>query len=783
MTEDATCRKYVIPRLKSAGWTDDQVVEQFRITHGRVVPLHRRYTRTKERQTDYLLQVTPGIAVALVEAKREYKLPSDGLQQGMRDAQDLDLPLAYASNGHGIVEHDFDTGLQTDRDDFPTPTEAWSRYLAYKGITEQPAADNLVLPFTRDLRNPDGTVKEPRYYQAVAIQRSVAAISEGRKRLLLTMATGSGKTFTALQVVWKLWNDNWLGRKPRVLYLADRRILVDQPISREFRPVFGDAVWKIQGEAKTGREIYFALYQSLADSGDDLGIFRDYKPDYFDLIIVDECHRGSSTDDSNWRAVLKHYAPATQLGMTATPLREENRDTYNYFGEPIFEYSLAEGIEDGFLAPYRVRRVVLSPDAYGWEPDPGQLDRFSKEIPPGLYGTKDFERVVSLLTRTELAAKHLTEYLKATDRFAKTIVFCVDQEHAEQMRMALHRANSDLTAQHPHYVVRIVSDEGEVGRDHLDAFADPERDTPVIATTSKLLSTGVDLPTVKNVVLFRPIGSMVEFKQIIGRGTRLYPDADKMVFDIIDYSRATLLFEDPAFDGPPAAPPIIDEVDEGEVEVVVEEPEPEFDSGDGDETPDAEELEGRALKFYIDNAEVFVTADALYLVDAETGRLRLVDYRDYVGDRVRALYPGPRDLRAEWRDAEGRDRVREALAERGIAFDELAERAGLPDSDPFDLLVHLAWNTPVVSRRERAGRVRRENADFLDRFAPDAREILDELLEKYAEFGIGELSDLRVLEVPPFPARGTPTQIAALFGGVQYLREVVDELQELLYAA
>lgn len=782
-TEDETCRKYVVPLLKAARWDDDQIVEQYRITDGRVVPLGRRYERKKERRTDYLLQMRPGVSVALVEAKRSYKLPGDGLQQAMRDAQDLDLPLAYSSNGKGIVEHDFDTGRQAELSNFPSPDETWNRYLAWKGIADDRITSTLELPFSRDLRNPDGTVKEPRYYQTVAIQRSIQRIVASEKRLLLTMATGTGKTFTALQIVWKLWNDIWLGRKPRVLYLADRNVLVDQPITREFKPVFGDSVWKIQTELKTGREVYFALYQALADSGDSLGLFRDYSPGYFDLIIVDECHRGSASDESSWRAILEHFTEATQLGMTATPRRDENRDTYEYFGEPIYTYSLAQGIEDGFLAPYRVRRVVLSPDAYGWQPEPGELDRFGREIPDDLYTTREFERVVSLLTRTELAAKHLTRYLKATDRFDKTIVFCVDQEHAEQMRMALHNENGDITAQHPHYIARIVSDEGEVGRDHLDNFADPEKATPVIATTSRLLSTGVDLPTVKNIVIFRPIGSMIEFKQIIGRGTRLYPDADKMVFDIIDYSRATALFEDPAFDGPPEAPPIVDEVGGDDDEpLVVEEPEPEFVDEPGRE-PDVEDLEGRAEKYYVDDVAVYVTSDTFYLIDEETGRPRAVEYRHYVGDQVRALYAQTDDLRARWRTIDGRDEVRAALAERGIAFEELAERAGLVEADPFDLLIHLAWNAPMVSRRERASRVRREHAQLMEQFREEARAVLDELLEKYAEYGVSELSDLGVLQVAPFPAFGTPTQIAELFGGPGGLKDAVNALQEALYAA
>jgi type I restriction enzyme R subunit len=782
--ESETCRDYVVPRLQSAGWSLEQIVEQYPITDGRIQISRGRHRRDKPLRADYLLEITPGFAVAVVEAKREYKLPSDGLQQAMRYAERLDVPLAYSTNGKGIVEHDFDSGAQTPLDGFPSPSDAWMRFRSWKGIRDDEDADRLRQPFTRQLRNPDGTVKEPRYYQRIAIERALEAILKGQKRVLLTLATGTGKTFVSMQIVWKLTAGQWssASRKPRILYLADRNILIDQPIEREFRPVFGDAIWKIRGDIKTGREVYFALYQALADTGDSLGIFRDYPADYFDLVVVDECHRGSARDDSTWRGILEHFAPAAQLGMTATPLREDNRDTYAYFGDPVYEYSLAQGIGDGFLAPYRVRRVVLSPDAFGWRPDEGQMDLFGREIPPDLYETRHFERVVSLLSRTELAAKHLTDYLKRTDRMAKTIVFCVDSEHAEQMRAALQRENSDLTRQYPHYVARIVSAEGDVGVEHLGDFADVESDTPVIATTSKLLSTGVDLPTVKNIVLFKPIGSIVDFKQTIGRGTRLYPDADKLSFEIIDYSGATALFEDPEFDGPPER--IVSEEIDDEGQVVespeLAEPEPEYDVG----VVEQEALEDRgARKYYVDGADVWVAAEGYYLPDIETGRLKLVDYVDYVSGEVRRLFANSAELRNHWRGRDGRDEVCERLATRGIEFDELAERLGHPEADPLDLLVFAAWNGPAVSRRDRANRLRRDHADFLQSFVPEAREILEGLLEKYAEHGVGQLDDLHILEVPPLSDYGTPFEIAERFGGGDALHKAVEELEEFLYAA
>lgn len=646
----------------------------------------------------------------------------------------------------------------------------------------------LSLPFNRDLRLPDGGVKEPRYYQRVAIQRTLEAIvGQGCDRVLLNLATGTGKTFVALQIIWKLWSGGWRDeRKPRVLYLADRNILIDQPIAREFAPVFGDALWKIQGSAKTGREIYFALYQALADSGDVLGVFRDYPADYFDLIVVDECHRGSARDESDWHAILRYFASAVQIGMTATPKRDENVDTYVYFGDPVYTYTLAQGIEDGFLAPYRVRRVILSPDAHGWYADAGQLDRFGREIPEGLYETPDFERVVSLLARTEVAARHLTSYMRQTDPMAKTIVFCVDSDHAAQMRQALINANADLVRRHSNYVVRIVAAEGDTGRAHLGDFEDTEEDTPVIATTSQMLSTGVDLPTVRNIVLFKPIGSMVEFKQIIGRGTRLYPDQDKLSFEIIDYAQATALFEDRDFDGPPEAPPVVEEVDSKGATVeasVLAEPEPVYAS-DADRLDADEALApSGSRKFYVDDAEAEVIAEANYIADPASGRLRLVEYSDYLATEVRRLFGSARALRVAWQAPVSREETIDALQARGISLGEAAERLDLSDMDPLDLLVHVAWNGPVITRGDRARRLRRDHRDFLESFVPTARAVLDDLLEKYTEYGITQLDDARILEIPPLDRHGTVVEIARRFGGSQRMHDALTELESRLYAA
>jgi type I restriction enzyme R subunit len=779
ITEADTCRKYVLPKLRDAGWTDDQIREQKYFTDGRIIVTGRKHVRKPGKKTDYLLYYRPDYRVAVVEAKAAYKKPGDGLQQAMEYAEILGLRFAFSTNGHGIVEHDYTTGKQQSVDRFPSPDELWRRLRASEGLTDDHVADDLLFPFNRELRNPDGSIKTPRYFQEIAIHRAVQAVLQGNRRILITMATGSGKTFVAVQIVWKLWKTE---RKKRILYLVDRNILVDQPLVREFS-IFGDAVWKIQGEAKKGREIYFALYQALAEDESRPGLYKEYPPDYFDLTIVDECHRGSATDASRWRRILEYFHPATQIGMTATPLREETRDTYRYFGNPIYTYRLGQGIEDGFLAPYRVHRIVPSVDATGWRPEKGELDRFGREIPDGVYETKDFERVVSLLSRTEVVAQHLTAYLKRTDRFAKTMIFCVDQEHAEDMRSALHKANEDLTQQYPHYVARVTADEGKVGRGHLDDFVDPERDVPVILTTSKLLSTGVDAPTCRNIVLFKPIGSMVEFKQIIGRGTRLYPDKDKLWFTILDYAGATRLFADPNFDGEPER--ITEESiypsgeEQGPPAAVGEGPSHGEDEGEDMPVDDFGERPHR--KYYVDGVEVRITAEMVYEMDSSGKKQRVVKYTDYTAEQVRRLYPTPADLRTEWMDAEHRAAILQALGERGIDFSTLVEATNQPDADPFDLLVHVAWNAPLRTRRERAERVRKEKKDFWDRYTPQARAILNDLLDKYTDHGVTQLDDLQILEVPPLSARGTPLEIASFFGGADHLQSAVRELQAILY--
>ncbi|QDU76934.1 type I restriction enzyme EcoKI subunit R [Bremerella volcania] len=784
--EADTCRRYVVPRLQTAGWDNDpyRINEQVTFTDGRIIVAGRRSRRRPGKRADYILRYRPDFAIAVVEAKPTYATPGEGLQQAKDYAEILGLKFAYATNGHGIIEFDYTTGLEREIAAFPTPEELWTRLTTDQSLTTD-AAERVLSP-TYHLSG-----KSPRYYQEIAINRAVQAVAQGDPRILLTMATGTGKTVVAFQICWKLWNSRWNRtgehRRPRILFLADRNILVDDPMAKDFAP-FGDARWKIAGgRAVQSREMYFAIYQSIARDANRPGLYREFAPDFFDLIVVDECHRGSARDDSNWREILDYFQPAIQIGMTATPRREDNADTYDYFGDSIYTYSLRQGIDDGFLAPYRVHRVVTTWDAAGWRPSQGDLDRYGRQIPDGEYHTGEFERIVSLRARTEAVAHHLTEYMRRTDRFAKTIVFCVDQEHADEMRRSLNNLNADLVRDNPDYVCRVTSDEGDIGRGHLSNFQDLERRTPVILTTSQLLTTGVDAPTVQNIVLLRVINSMTEFKQIIGRGTRVRDDYGKLFFSILDYTgSATRLFADPDFDGDPTieTEQTIDEDGEPVEEETVVTPEEESEEDDdGPEPLPPDGPDDPRRKFYFDGGQVEIAAHLVYELDPDGNQLRVIQFTDYTADKVRTLFRNAAELRDEWADPEKRSDIIERLEDRGIDFDHLAETANQPDADPLDLICHLAFNAPLRTRRERAQRLRTDRTDFFDQFGPDAKEILDELLDKYTEHGTAQFVIPDVLEIPPISAHGNVIEIASRFGGVEQLRQAVIQLQTLLYAA
>ncbi len=786
LSEADTCRKHVVPLLQAAGWDNEphSIAEQRTITDGRIVPVGKGFVRKPSKRVDYILRRTRDFALAVVEAKPIWKRAGDGLAQAKEYAEMLGLHFAYATNGPEIIEFDYFTGQERIVTTYPTSSELWQRWCAGRKLSDD-AARRLLTPMHHL------TGRSERYYQEIAINRAVEGILTGRPRQLLTMATGTGKTAVAFQVCWKLWNSGWnaTGRhgKPKILFLADRNILVDDPMGKDFA-VFGLARWKIENAiVNMGREMYFAIYQSLAKDERRPGLYKEFPRDFFDLIIVDECHRGSARDDSNWREILTYFEPAYQLGMTATPLREENRDTYLYFGNPIYTYSLRQGIDDGFLAPYRVHRIISEWDAAGWRPSQHDLDRYGRPIPDEEYQTNDFERRVALLARTEAIARHLTDFLKKTDRFAKTVVFCVDQEHADEMRRALNNLNSDLAQQYPNYVCRVTSADGDIGRGHLGHFQDVEGTTPVILTTSQMLTTGVDMPTCKNVVLARVIGSMTEFKQIIGRGTRVRDEYGKLWFNILDYTgSATRLFADPTFDGDPARL-TQEEIDAaGETKAIdVITPEP-------PETTDVDIHEGGLIseppsverkKYYFDGGQVEISTHLVYELDPDGKQLRCIRYTDYAAEKVRTLVPTAPDLRARWTDPEQRSELISKLAERGINFEQLAEQAQQPEADPFDLLCHLAFNAPLRTRRERAQRLRQDRKDFFDQYGPEARQILDELLEKYAEHGDAQFVLPDILKVPPISSHGQVGDIVKAFGGADKLRRAVHQLQALLYAA
>ena len=791
-SEADTCRKEVIPRLVEAGWdrAPYAINEQRTFTDGRIVFVGGKARRGRQKRADFILRYRSDFPIAVVEAKSKYKHAADGLQQAREYAEILGLKFAYSTNGRAIVEVDYTTGVEREISQFPTPEELWTRLSATENLTAQ-IKDHLLSPTYPDKSKP------LRYYQEIAVNRAAQAVLQDRKRTLLTLCTGAGKTAVAFQICWKLWNSGWNAkgtkRKPKILFLADRNVLVDDPKDKDFS-VFGDARFKISGgEISKGRDIYFAIYQAIAGNEAREGIFKDYAKDFFDLIIVDECHRGSARDDSSWREILEWFDQAYQIGMTATPKREDNADTYSYFGDPIYEYSLAQGIADGFLAPYRVHRVISDFDAVGWRPSKGELDRYGREIPDSEYGTRDFERVIAVRSRTEAFAAHLATFMKETDRFAKTIVFCVNQEHALEMRNALARLNADLVKDHPDYVCRVTSDEGDIGSGHRANFQDIDKRTPVILTTSQLLTTGVDAPTCKNIVLARVVGSMPEFKQIIGRGTRLRADYGKLAFNIIDYTgTATEKFADPAFDGDPVRER--EEVinDNGDI---IEETEVSDESDVTCEVDGSTELEAEQeglpdeveqsgpRKFYYDGGTVEIIRQLVYELDSDGKKLACRQLTDYTGDKVRTLYPNASELRKDWLDPARRADIIEQLEEKGIDTQTLGASVGKPEADPFDLLCHLAYNAPLRTRRERADRIKRDETEFFNRHGPEAREVLAALIEKYAEHGAAQFTLPDVLEIPPFNDWGNVIEIAARFGGGKAMREAVNELQMRLYGA
>jgi type I restriction enzyme R subunit len=786
-TEADTCRTYVVPKLHAAGWEDEQIREQVTFTDGRIVPIGGKATRKKQKRADYILRYRRDFPIAVIEAKASYRHPADGLPQAKAYAQALGLKFAYATNGRAIIEFDYLTGATNELELFPSPKELWRRL---DGSDEPDKTDEILLA-------PGRTPKTLRYYQDIAINQAIAGILEGKNRLLLTLATGTGKTLIAAQIAYKLWNMRWTrkgigGRRPKILFLADRNFLVDDPYSKDFA-IFGEARHKIQRVVNTSRDMFFAIYQAVDDREWTPGLYRQYPPDFFDLIVVDECHRGSADPEGNWREILNFFHSAVQLGMTATPLRDDNRDTYAYFGNPLYLYSLKQGIEDGFLAPYRVHRVATNLDLDGYRPAPGQLDRDGKAIPDKRYTTPAFEREVALKPRTRALARHLTDFLiKRGDRFAKTIVFCVDQEHAAEMMVQLQRLNQDLMKEHPDYIVRITSADGDEGRGYLSRFSDVESKTPAIVTTSQLLTTGVDIPTCRVIAIARTVNSMTEFKQIIGRGTRVRDDYGKLWFEIIDYTgSAVARFADPEFDGDPALT-TQEEIDAagqvlpGSQQILQpeEREEGELATGETSAQPlDLDDPKYARNKFHVDRGFVEVVANLVYELDPDGNRLRVVSYAEYSAETIQRMVTNPIELRTKWTNAEQRAAVIAALEERGVSLERLVDWSGDPGVDPFDLLCNIAFQAPLRTRRERSDQLKREQQKFFQKFSPEARQILNEILDKYVEFGLTQFKMPEILKIPPILQHGNPLEISRVFGGEKQLRSALSQMQAMLYAA
>jgi type I restriction enzyme R subunit len=809
LSERDICTKFITPALRQAGWDEMlQIREEVSFTKGRIIVRGKLVTRGKAKRADYILYYKPNIPLALIEAKDNSHGVGDGIQQALDYATTLDIPFVFSSNGDGFVFHDR-TGVAAEReanlalDAFPSPAELWGHYRTWKELT--PQAEHIVLQDYFD----DGSGKGPRYYQVNAINATIEAIAKGRNRILLVMATGTGKTYTAFQIIWRLWK---AGRKKRILYLADRNVLIDQTMVNDFRP-FGAAMAKLSTANKTierddgttvdlttaidkhrridtAYEIYLGLYQAITGPEERQKLFREFSPGFFDLIVIDECHRGSAAEDSAWREILEYFSEATQIGMTATPKETRYVSNIEYFGEPIFSYSLKQGIRDGFLAPYKVVRVHIDRDVEGYRPEKGQLDREGVEVEDRIYNVKDFDRTLVIDDRTKLVAQRVTQFLKESgDRFQKTIAFCVDQEHASRMRQALVNENQDLCDENHRYVMRITGNDKE-GQDQLGNFIDPESRYPVLVTTSRLLSTGVDAQTCRLIVLDREVGSMTEFKQIVGRGTRVHEDTRKFYFTLMDFRGATNHFADPEFDGEPVqiyepaegepmAPP--DDLPPGGDE---DEPLPPIPGDDevivDGEPPDIVNPPGGAprRKVYLEGVGATIIAERVEYFD-ENGRLVTESLRDFTKKALKKHFASLDDFLKRWRSAERKQAIIDELAEEGLSLEPLAEEVG-KNLDPFDLICHVAFDRPPLTRRERADKVRKR--DVFSKYGAQARAVLDALLQKYQDEGVINLDDANVFRVAPFTSLGTPVQLVRAFGGKDDFEQAVRDLQAALYA-
>lgn len=809
LSESDICAKYITPAIIQAGWDEaTQIRREVSFTAGRIIVRGKLVTRGRAKRADYVLYYEH-FPIAVVEAKDNNHAVGDGMQQALDYATSLNISFVFSSNGDGFVFHD-GTGQSAQMEttlalnEFPSPATLWAKHCQWKGLA--PEQESIVLEPFYD----DGSNKEPRYYQRNAINAAVEAIAKGQNRILLVMATGTGKTYTAFQIIWRLWKAK---RKKRILFLADRNVLIDQTMVNDFRP-FGAAMAKLSTGSKTiekadgtleaittainrarridtAYEIYLGLYQAITGPEERQKLFREFSPGFFDLIVIDECHRGSAAEDSAWREILDHFSTATHIGMTATPKETKYVSNINYFGEPVYTYTLKQGIRDGFLAPYKVVRVHLDVDVEGYRPKPGEVDDNGLEIEDRIYNQKDFDRNLVIDERTKRVAKWVSDYLKMSgDRFQKTILFCVDTEHAARMRQALINENQDLVADNSRYVMRITGNDPD-GCAQLGNFIDPEAKYPVIVTTSRLLSTGVDAQTCRLIVLDREIGSMTEFKQIVGRGTRVHEDSKKYYFTLIDFRKATNHFADPAFDGEPVQ---IYEPEEGDLPVPPDEVPPTEDGDDpippepgGDETvvdqpPDIDlpptGPSSPAAKFYIKGKTVTVLTERVEYLNEE-GKLVTESLRDYSRKTVRQCYSSLDQFLRRWRSEERKEIIIDELAEEGLLLEPLLDEVG-KEFDPFDLICHIAFDQPPLTRRDRANSVRKR--DVFTKYGPQARAVLEALLSKYQDEGIvGGLDNVAILKVPPFSAMGTPLQLIKEFGSRAHFEDAVHEMQTALY--
>lgn len=788
LSERDICSKCITPAITNAGWDlHTQIREEVSFTKGRIMVRGKLHTRGEQKRADYILYYKSNIPLAVIEAKDNHHSIGAGMQQALNYAETLGIPFVFSSNGDGFLMHDRTgfaekTEIELSLESFPSPTQLWKRYCLWKGIETPAALTTIAMPYYDD-----GTGRAPRYYQSSAINNTVEAVAQGQQRILLVMATGTGKTYTAFQIIWRLWKS---GAKKRILFLADRNILVDQTKNNDFKP-FGAAMTKIsKRQVDKSYEIYLCLYQAVTGTEEEQNIYKQFSPDFFDLIVIDECHRGSAAEDSAWRSILTYFNNATHIGLTATPKETKEVSSINYFGDPVYSYTLKQGIEDGFLAPYKVVRIDIDKDLQGWRPSKGQLDKHGQEIEDRIYNQVDMDRTLVLEKRTELVAQKITEFLKATDPYAKTIVFCDDIDHAERMRQALVNLNPDRVKENRKYIMRITGDEKE-GKAELDNFINPEERYPVIATTSKLMTTGVDAQTCKLVVLDQHINSMTEFKQMIGRGTRINEDYDKYWFTIMDFKKATELFADKDFDGEPVVifepngdespvPPdeVIDlAVDEQGNPILPPDHAP-FSYDEGQININVDEIRQGRVKYIVGDVDVYVTSERVQYMGPD-GKLITESLKDYTRQTIRKDYSSLDQFLLRWSKAERKSAILQELEQHGVLLEALAQDVG-KDFDVFDLICHVAFDQPPLTRRERADQVKKRN--YFTKYGEQARQVLEILLEKYADTGIENIEDIKILTLDPFKNMGTASELVSAFGGKPAYMAALYELERNLYA-